>query len=194
VSSFRSHLRKPWAWAAGLLAAGWLFGLSSFVAADGHFEGTLPRQRAEPEGLHNLALWDLGPTVRASSYFADWLNHHHPFFMVDGREHPDMVEKWASGERDKHPWVEILWREEHALARVVIHHAGSIEDAALTLRRYSVTCLTAAGRGPRVDIDANQEPVATHELVCPRARGIRIDCTRNGDDIVRFYEVEAWGR
>jgi len=187
-------MRRPWVWAAGLLGAGWLFGLVSFVAADGHFEGTLPRRRADPPESHNLALWDLGPTVRASSYFGDWLNHHHPFFMVDGREHPDLVEKWASGERDPRPWAEILWRDEHTLERVVIHHAGSVENQGLTVREYRVTCLTATGRGPAVDVDANAAPVATHDLSCQAARGIRIDLRRNGNDIVRLFEVEAWGR
>jgi hypothetical protein len=194
VSLLRSHLRKPWAWAAGLLAAGWLFGLVSFVAADGHFASSMPRRRPDPDGLHNLVLWELGPTVRASSFFGDWLNHHHPFFLVDGRMHPDVVEKWASAERDPRPWLEILWREERTLERVVIRHAGSVESEAFTARRYRVTCLKAAGHGPALDIEDNEAPVATHDLACPQARGVRIDFHRNGGDIVRVFEVEAWGR
>jgi len=190
----RLHLRDPKVWACCLLVAAWLFGLVSFVAADGHFEATLPRQRKEPRGLHNLALWHLGPTVRASSYFADWTSHHHPLFLVDGREHPDLVEKWASAETDRRPWLEIRWREEHDLERVVIQHAGMLENSGFTVRRYGVRCLLASGPGPRLDVEANEAPIATHELVCPRARGIRIDFVRNGNDLVRIYEVEAWGR
>ena len=172
----------------------WLFGLVSFVAADGHFEATLPRQRTEPADIHNLALWDLGPTVRASSYFGDWLSHHHPLFLVDGRMRPDLVEKWASAERDHHPWVEILWREEHDLERVVIRHAGWLETPVFTIRRYSIRCLTASGQGGRLDVESNEAAVATHALGCPRARGVRIDFERNGDDIVRIFEVETWGQ
>jgi hypothetical protein len=194
VSLHASHLRKLGLGALGLLAAAWLFGLVSFVRADGHFEATLPRRHPPPAGLHNLSRWDLGPTVRASSYFGDWMGHHHPLFLVDGREQPDLVAKWASAGRDRHPWIEILWREPHDLERVVLHHAGSRESPALTVRRYTVACLTASGVGPRVDVEANEADVATHALVCHQARGIRISFTRNDDDIVRVYEVETWGR
>ncbi len=190
----KTHLRKLGAFALGLLAAAWLFGLVSFVAADGHFEATLPRLRPPPPGRQNLALWEWGPTVRASSYFGDWLGHHHPLFLVDGRAHPDLVEKWASAQSDRHPWIEILWREPHDLERVVLQHAGSRESPSLTARRYTVACLTASGKGPRVDVDDNQAEVATHELVCRQARGVRITFERNGGDIVRLYEVETWGQ
>jgi hypothetical protein len=193
VNLGKSNLRKLGASALGLVAAAWLFGLVSFVAADGHFQATLPRRRALPAVPHNLSRWDLGPTVRASSYFGDWLGHHHPLFLVDGREHPDLVEKWASGERDRHPWIEILWRETHRLERVVIHHAGSRESSALTARRYTIACLTATSAGPRVTVDANEADVATHALDCPQARGVRITFGRDGD-IVRVYEVETWGQ
>jgi len=189
-----SHLGKLGASALGLVAAAWLFGLLSFVRADGHFEATLPRRRAEPAGPHNLSAWDMGPTVRASSFFGDWLGHHHPLFLVDGREVSDLVEKWASAERDRHPWIEILWREPHDLERVVLRHAGSRESPSLTARRYTVTCLTASGAGPRLDVDANQAAVATHPLDCRQVRGIRITFEREGGDIVRLYEVETWGQ
>jgi len=191
----KSRLRKFEYWTAALLAAAWLFGLASFVAADGHFEATLPRLRPPAPGLQNLALWDLGPTVRASSFYGDWLSHHHPLFVVDGREHPDLVEKWACGEHDLHPFIEITWRELHDIERVVIRHAGWIESAALTARRYTIRTLTATGYGPSQDVDSNQEAVASYDLTCRGSRGIRIEFKRNkGDDIVRVYEVEAWGR
>jgi hypothetical protein len=177
----------------GLVAVAWLLGLASFVAADGHFQATLPRRRSSPPYLHNLALWDLGPTVRASSYFGDWSGHHHPLFLVDGRDRPELVEKWASAERDRHPWIEILWREPHDLERVVIRHAGSVENPALTARRYRITCLTERGPGPWLDVEGNDAAVAEHPMSCRRARGIRIAFERHGD-VVRVFEVEAWGR
>lgn len=142
----------------------------------------------------NLAAWDLGPTVRASSYFRDWAAQHHPAFLVDGRARPEPIEKWASGPRDRHPWVEIEWREPHDLARVVLTHAGRFEPAAYTVRRYGVTCLRPGG-GPSIAVRDNVQPVATHELDCPGARGVRLDFQPNDErDVVRLYEIEAWGR
>jgi len=65
-------IRRHRLMAAALVAAAWLFGLLSFVRADGHFEATLPRRRPEPAGPHNLSAWDMGPTVRASSFYYHW--------------------------------------------------------------------------------------------------------------------------
>jgi len=178
----------------GLVAAGWLLGLLAFVRADGHFQASLPRRRGPLPGTHNLALWDQGPTVRASSYFADWQSPHHPLFLVDGREHPDLVEKWASAEQDRHPWVEILWREPHDLERVVLRHAGSFEAAGMTARTYHLQCLPDTGSGPKVDVYSNDAAVAEHPLACARARGVRIRFDRDGGDIVRLFEVETWGQ
>jgi hypothetical protein len=178
-----------------LLAGAWLVGLLCFALADGHFEATLPRRQAPPAHSHNMSALEYGPTVRASSYYADWGGHHHPLFLVDGKPRPAMVEKWASGAGDPHPWVEVLWREPHDLERVVLHHAGVVESSALTVRRYTVACLTAQGRGPSVDVEDNQDSVATHALVCSRVRGVRVTFEPNDkNDIVRVYELETWGQ
>ncbi len=186
---------KIWMPALALLGGLWLWGLVSFVAADGHFELTLPRLRNPPAGLHNLSLWDLGPTIRASSFYGDWGSHHHPAFLVDGRVHPDMVEKWASAERDRHPWVEITWREKHDLERVVIRHAGSVESSDLTAHRYTLRCLGGSEPAPTLEVTSNQDSVATHPLACSQVQGIRIDFVPNDSKgIVRIYEVETWGK
>ncbi len=178
-----------------LLGGMWLYGLARFVAADGHIEVVLPRRRTPPAQRHNFSLWDLGPTIRASSFYGDWLDMHHPAFLVDGKESPDLEEKWASAESDRHPWVEIVWRESHDLERVVIHHAGSVENPDYTVRRYTVHCLTTRGPGPSLDVSNNTLAVAVHDLACKQARGIRIDFEPNNDkDIVRVFEVETWGR
>lgn len=192
-----SHSKRTrlWPWAFAVLVAAWLFGLVCFALADGHFETTLPRQQTPPAHSHNLSSWQYGPTVRASSYYADWGGHHHPLFLVDGEANPDLVEKWASGADDRHPWVEVLWREPHDLERVVIHHAGVRESSDFTLRHYSVACLTAHGIGPTIHVDNNQDAVATHELACAQVRGVRVRFEPNDkNDIVRVYELETWGR
>jgi hypothetical protein len=178
-----------------VFAGAWLCGLLAFVRADGHFEATLPRRKAPPAHEHNLSSWEYGPTVRASSYFADWGGQHHPLFLVDGRTGPLAVEKWASAEPDRHPWIEILWREEHDLARVVLQHAGTAESSDFNARRYAITCLTAHGQGPSLAVDDNRATVATHALSCAHARGIRVAFEPNDDRaIVRVYEVETWGQ
>jgi hypothetical protein len=189
--------RRIKVWMLGLAALGglWLFGLVSFVAADGHFEVVLPRTRTPPAEFHNLSLWDLGPTIRASSFYGEFSALHHPAFLVDGRATPDRLEKWASAERDRHPWVEITWRETHDLERVVIRHGGSVESEAMTAHHYTLRCLTSSGQGPSLEVSSNLDAIASHNLVCPQARGIRIEFVPNDSkDIIRVYEVETWGR
>ena len=119
---------------------------------------------------------------------------HHPLFLVDGRAQPAIVEKWASAQHDRHPWVEILWRMPHDLERVVLRHAGWRETSAFTVRHYTIRCLDASGHGAMLEIVANQSAIATHALGCHQARGIRLEFERNEDDIVRLFEVETWGR
>jgi hypothetical protein len=186
---------KFWMLGLALLGGLWLCGLVLLVSADGHFEVVLPRTRTPPAEFHNFSLWDLGPTIRASSFFADWEAHHHPAFLVDGRTWPSKVEKWTSAERDRHPWVEITWREKHDLERVVIRHAGSVEWEAMTAHCYTLRCLTDGEQGPSLEVMSNQDAVAAHDLVCPQARGLRIEFVPNDSkDIIRVFEVETWGR
>jgi hypothetical protein len=186
---------KPWMLVLAVVCGLWLFGLGSFVAADGHIEVVLPRRRNPPADLHNLSLWDLGPTVRASSYFGDWQSQHHPAFLVDGQWPSDVVQKWASAERDRHPWIELLWREPHDLERVVIRHAGVVESEGLTANHYTLRCLTARGQGPVLEVLSNKDAVATHVLACAQARGVRIEFEpKDAKDIIRIFEVETWGR
>jgi hypothetical protein len=186
---------KPWMLGLAIAGGVWLYGLVLFISADGHFEVTLPRQRIPPAEVHNFSLWDLGPTIRASSFFADWDGLHHPAFLVDGRTSPNNVEKWASAERDRDPWIEIIWRESHDLERVVIRHAGSVESEGLTADRYTLRCLTASGHGPSLEVTSNKKAIASHDLACATARGLRIEFEpKNRKDIIRIFEVETWGR
>ncbi len=173
----------------------WLAGLVSFVGRNGTIEVVMPRSRMPPSVEHNLAAWDLGPTIRASSYFNEAYTQHHPLFLIDGRASPSHHEKWASAPEDRHPWVEIRWREPRTLSKVVIDHAGIVEDASYTASHYRIVCLQANGTGPSVVENGNRASRAVHALACAGARGIRLEIEPNAPDaIVRVYEVEAWGR
>jgi hypothetical protein len=54
--------------------------------------------------------------------------------------------------------------------------------------------LQSGKNGPSVEVDSNTNALATHDLPCDNARGVRIDFERNGKEIVRVFEVETWGR
>lgn len=199
VSSRRAGLRRG---AAVLLAAGWLVGLGRFLAASGALELTLPRLGVPPQGQHNLASWRFGPTLRATSYHRDVFAQNHPAFLVDGHDHPDQQEKWASAAADRDPVLEVRWREARTLARVVLRHAGAYEPSAPTLSRYTLVCLQDGGPAPgtgaasaavRVIVENNHDPVSVHPLPCARARGVRLEAHPAPGDVVRLFELEAWG-
>lgn len=183
------------------LFALWTAGLVGFVRASGEFRARLPRLQDPPAtGEYNLAAARFGATVRASSFLSDWGAHHHPLYVLDGRRDPDALEKWASAPGDQAPWLEVHWREPHRLARVVVHHAGAVENKAATARGYTVSCLndalaTGHGSTPGIVVGGNENAVAVHPLDCPGARGVRLQLQPNGPgELVRVYEVEAWGR
>jgi hypothetical protein len=116
-------------------------------------------------------------------------------FVVDERRAPSLMEKWASALHDRRPWLSISWREPHDLERVRIQHAGMRENAGLSARTYRLRCLTQDGPKGELMVAANHESIADHRLVCAGVVGLRIDFLRaRGDEIVRVFEVEAWGR
>jgi hypothetical protein len=176
-----------------VVAAGFLVGLFRFIRASGVPTVVLPARGPAPDEPHNLADFRQGPTVRVSSYFRDPLRQHHPLFLVDGRSAPTLLEKWVSADHDRAPWVEITWRQPRTLDRVVIRHAGEYENASLTLSRYTLTCLRADGPGPKLEVADNHAGLALHPLPCQDARGVRLDA-HPGKDVVRIYEIEAWGQ
>lgn len=186
--------RGGWRWLAAALALLWLFGLIGFLRADGVVRLSMPRRESPGPGELNLASYRYGPTVRASSYYRDPTAHHHPMYLVDERRSPALVEKWATAPYDREPWVEIEWRESRQLERVVVHHAGTREGAELTIRSYVVRCL-GSDAAPSVEVSDNQLAVAVHPLRCDGARGVRLELTPNErGDLVRVFEIEAWGR
>jgi len=193
--------RRPLVCAALAVGALWTAGLASFVGASGVFRVKMPRVQAPPLGDHDLAAAVYGPTVRASSFLADWPTHHHPLYMFDERATPSPLEKWVSDPRDHAPWVEVGWREERTLERVVLRHGGSAEGPDTTCRRYRLICLRAAPgarpidpAAPAVDVADNTSDVAIHPLHCEHARGLRVELAPPPGDVSRLYELEAWGR
>jgi hypothetical protein len=174
----------------------WLFGAVIFLRADGVVDYTLPRREHAPAGEHNLASYRYGPRVRASSYFRDSHAHHHPMWLVDEQPMPSLIAKWACSERDRRPWLSVAWREPRRLERVRIQHAGAFERPEFTARSYRLRCLLRDGIGSELIVRGNRAAFAEHRFVCDGALGVRIDFVRRGAraDIVRVFEVEAWGR
>lgn len=187
-------LRKTVIVCGSILGLLWLFGAVRFLRADGVLSMTLPRREQPPRVEHNVASYRFGPTLRASSYYRDPVAQHHPMFLVD--EHDgSATEKWASAPRDRKPWVEISWREPRSISRVVVHHAGVLEQAGWTLRDYRLRCLFDGRVGPALEVRGNQSPVTEHAFRCEGARGLRSEWTPNAEgDVVRVFEVQVWGR
>jgi hypothetical protein len=182
-------------WAVALLS-GMVFctGAVQFLRADGVLVFPLPRIHAPPVGRHNLALHTYGPTVSASSFDRHMNGGHHPGFLVDGKDAPRPIEKWASGFFDRTPWIEVHWRETRRLEHVVLFHAGSSSKNEPTSRNYTLYCLTEAGPNVVLRVEGNLFDIASHTLHCPKARGLRVTWERpEGEEPVRIYEVEAWG-
>ena len=196
-AAMKNRLRLAIGAGLGLLGLAWLVGLVLFVRAGTHtpITVTFPARQAHPAEEHDLVAYSYGPWIRASSYWRNPFNHHHPAYLVDRRTSPDRLEKWATDPKtDSAPWVELGWQGEHEVRRVRIQHAGLVEREGLTSRSYTLTCL-ASGPRARVAVTGNTSAIATHELHCPSARGIRLDISPGReDDMVRVYEVEVWGQ
>jgi hypothetical protein len=171
----------------------WLFGMVSFLRADGSMQQSLPRREPPPVGEHNVASFRYGPTLRASSYFRQLRAHHHPMFLVDEQSSPSGIEKWASAPYDQAPWLEIEWREPRKLQRVVVSHAGLREDPRLNARSYRLRCLRDAP-APVLEVRDNTDSIATHAFACEGARGVRLEWPLKAGEQARAYEIEAWGQ
>jgi hypothetical protein len=178
------------------VSAGWLFGAYHFLRTDGHMFWQVPRSMEPPRGEHNLAFHAYGPRIRASSYFRDVGSSYHPAFVLDGVATPSEAERWKSNPRDDAPWLEVSWKEERRLSRVVLRHAGAAEPSQVPAIAYRLTCLSTSGaRAVVLDVPKNEDAIARHELRCARARGVRVDWRLASlDDFARLYEIEVWGQ
>ncbi len=173
----------------------WATGLGLFLRSPKGASVTLPAFAPHPSEEHNLAAAIYGPTLRVSSYYRDFSSQHHPAFLVDGRQNPTLVEKWASDEGDAAPWVEIAWQGTHHVSRIVIVHGGSVESDAMTTRDYRATCLQGSAASRASEVRGNVSKIAEHELECADATGVRVDFLPNEKNaLTRVYEIEAWGR
>lgn len=193
----RSVLRRLGSAAIAVTAVALGVGLAIFVRADSTLEFALPARAAPSGDLQNVASAQFGPTVRASSAYAGTSNQHHPAYLVDGRRRPTLPEKWASRADDRAPWVEIVFARPVHLERVVITHGGAVEKAEYTADAYRLRCMHPDGTaGEWLRVEGNRLPKATHPLDCSQASGVRLELTprAEADNIVRLYEVEAFGR
>jgi hypothetical protein len=182
--------------ALGVLTLAWGLGLVLFLRVGAHAPVTvsLPILEPHPHAEHNLVAYRYGTVLRSSSYFRDRVAQHHPAFLVDGRAHPGLVEKWASDPTDTRPWVELLWTGDRDIRRVRIQHAGDVESSEYTSRQYDMTCL-CPHPPPALVVTNNTASVAEHDFHCPGARGLRIDFMPNAPGaLVRVFEVEVWGQ
>jgi hypothetical protein len=181
--------------AAILLGSTLLFlvGLARFATSKAGFEVALPRTAASVETASemNLVALATGPVLRASSFERDVYGLAHPAYLVDGRARPTETEKWVARFDDEAPWLEFVFREPHHVRRVVLRHGRSLHGKLRAHRAYRIQCM---GNGGVLEITRNKDSVATHELDCPRATGIRIDFEKSRGKAPIVYEVEVFGR
>jgi hypothetical protein len=195
------------AWVAfGLLAASWGYGLTLLIRTKGSLVQHVREFQGHPIDTHNLASFRYGPTLSASSYLNDFGQQHHPLFLVDEVAKPSIAEKWASAPRDRSPWVEIRWHEPATLERVRLLHPGPIEGKDTNAKMFTIRCIQSNSRRGKnsnqlqsnvsITVYNNaQDDVTENRLHCQNSIGIRIEMKPNrSTDVVRLFEVEAWGQ
>lgn len=170
-----------------------LVGLARFTTSNAGFEVALPRSATSVATASetNLVALARGPVLRASSFERDVHGLAHPAYLVDGRAQPTAVEKWVPRFDDEAPWLEFVFREPRHVRRVVLRHSRHSHAKLRAHRTYRIQCL---GHGAVVAIARNKDAVASHELDCPGATGVRIDFEKSRGKPPVVYEVEVFGR
>lgn len=185
--------KRPWLLALGAVVLAFSDGAATFLAADASVRYTLPRRAKPPDGEYNLATYQWGPTLRASSYHRDPASHLLPVYLVDGNPAPGPLGLWASAARDRKPWVEISWREPRTVSRVRIESARRGGAPGPTASSYALRCLPPRPEQPTLSI--HDAPLsAQHALNCQQALAVRIDWEPSTHAIARVYEIEVRGR
>lgn len=179
----------------GAWAVAVTIGVTLFLGTNATFEFVMPRAAPVPAtaSATNLAALATGPTLRASSLERSVYDLAHPAYLVDGRARPTEREKWMPRFDDPAPWLEILFREPHDVERVVVRHGSDVEARLRPNKEYRIRCLGDGG-APALVVTRNRDSIASHELKCPRATGIRIEFGRARKRPLAVYEVEVIGR
>lgn len=145
--------------------------------------------------LVDLASPAAGATLRVSSY--DLFRSHHPLYAVDGEEHPLEVEKWATLTDDRQPFLEVHFAGPAQLERVALDLAGVREPVEYSMSDFTVTCLRDGEPVGERAVHDNHEVRVELELDCQATDTVRVDFTVFDEgplQVVRLYELEAWGR
>ena len=177
-------------------------GAATVVFAGRHSGSETPRYAVpapRPGVRENFAALSAGAVLRVSSY--DWLHSHHPLYAIDGLVKPLEVEKWASSDRDRAPWMEILPAVRVDVDRVDLDLAGAFEGADLTMREFVLRCLRDEGSVVKViaerAVHDNTDARPRLPLRCPGTDRLRIEFLVEGKSrprgVVRLYEVAVWG-
>jgi len=137
---------------------------------------------------------DRGTVVRTSSVASDLQSH--ALFLIDGRIGP-LIEKWMNQLRDTRPWIELSWEQPLLVQRVVIHHAGVQEAAALNTADFDLAVRAPGGTTFEVvaRIRDNRSSKTRIELAARAVEALRIEILRANyaDNRARIYEVEVLG-
>ncbi|MBN1945712.1 MAG: hypothetical protein JW797_08540 [Bradymonadales bacterium] len=192
--------RHPWGWT-------WLY-LALVVGGLLQFLGRRPTIQTEtyavapplPEdGEINLASLYRGGSVWVSSF--DTHHLHHPLYAIDERANPTLLEKWATVQADREPWIEVRLARRADVHRVVLALAGAREDGVLTMIDYDIQCLREE-QGEvwlvrDLAIHGNRESSPSHPLECSATDRVRIGfwVAPEGQprDVVRLYEIQVLG-
>jgi len=203
-SSARTHSRGARAvagaaWGLYGYAALMAFGLALY-AADSPAVDPHPARAAAPlassmaTGPTNLAHVSSGGRVTASSYYA--FAHHHPLFVIDGREAPTPLEKWSSHPDDRAPWLEVAFAERADVGAVRLVLAGAHESPAATMRDVTIRCLRDGAAFFERSLTDNVDPRPEVAVACLGADAVRVEfgVSPAGEqplDVARVYELEV---
>ena len=171
------------------LAAVLTAGLVKFALAKPPIEVRFPRAARESAARRNLAHFTEGPTVRASSVL--WAARHHPGYLVDGWQHPVLLAKWVSAPGDAAPWAEVQFDRAREVDEVALELASAHERLPPE-PRYRIECFAGATLVASLPVEANSAARPRHALRCPATDRVRV--TFAPADMVRLYELEAWGK
>lgn len=143
--------------------------------------------------LDHLARCDHGSRVSASSQ--DLWGAHHALWAVDGRLGSSDQEKWVSREKDPAPWWMVEWPQPQQVGRVVLHHAGVVEQAGYNTVDFDVQVRVGGEFRTVAEVRNNSETHTTHTFAPVSADAVRVKVLKADrvNNRARLYEVEVHG-